>query len=407
MRALFRNSSCPARFQDSPAFARGGFRSRPIGAVFDARAPGFPHAGHLWPEAMGQVACGWLAVPPSFDSGGSLVGSDFDAANVAFRFPVLQWAEIRAFDDFTYGLINLCEVDLTPITLPTWGHIVQISAGLSTPPRKWSFEKADRKAEYRNLTLNPDQSQFRIAAHRSPGDSKWRGVAPLALLVGASAAVRHYSRFPRIISMVISRLFGLPLVNYFDDPGSMAPPSLSADGIRLLADVCGLFRDILEGRKTDLGRRIALLGSRGHFSGPDTDLIVSISLSDEKDAWAASARKALERGLTPHKELGTLSGDYHFPKHPSSDAMTRRRFNRSTANYTRPGHGRVTLSRRAGILPKRQRIAAARRPPFPGVIIYTGATAGAVIMASVVIPRPDVLILPKIAPRSGVRASGD
>ena len=49
------------------------------------RTPGFPHAGHIWAEAMEQGACGSLSAPVPFDSGGRAVVSDFDMANVVFR----------------------------------------------------------------------------------------------------------------------------------------------------------------------------------------------------------------------------------------------------------------------------------------------------------------------------------
>ena len=52
--------------------------------------------------------------------------------------------------------------------------------------------------------------------------------------------MRHYNCCPRIIAVITNRLFGLPLANYFDDLGSMVPPSLSGDGVRLLREVCAL-----------------------------------------------------------------------------------------------------------------------------------------------------------------------
>ena len=70
-------------------------------------------------------------------------------------------------------------------------------------------------------------------------------------------------------------------------------------------------------------------------------------------------------------------------------------------------HGRITLSRRAGILPKQHRRAAARHPPFPDVIIYTAAATGTVIAESIAIPLSDFLLSPKIAFRGWIRATDD
>ena len=248
---------------------------RPTRFPTRARAPGYPHGRHLWDEAMAQVECGWLAAPLPFDVDGNLPGSDFDTVNAAFRFPVIQGSKIRDCDDFEYGLINLCAAEFTPITLPTCDHIGQIASDLSARPREWSFMKADRKAAYKNLPLNPDQAQYCIVAIRSPGDSKWYGFAPRTLLFGAAAAVHHYNCFSRTIAVIINRLFGLPLVNYFDALGSMIPTSLSDTGLRLLLALCALFGVILEGRMTDIGLQIVFLGLLGLFPGPGTDMILS------------------------------------------------------------------------------------------------------------------------------------
>ena len=187
------------------------------------------------------MECGWLSDTVPFDADGNLLGSDFDAANVAFRFPATHGSEIRTCDDFKYGLINRCAADFTPITLPTWDPIAQIASDLSISPREWPFAKAGPKEAYKNLPLNPDQAQYCIVSIRSPGDSDRYGCAHRALSFGAAAAVRHYNCFPRVIAAIINRLFGLPLVNYFDDLGSTVPTSLSGDGHRLLRHVCAPF----------------------------------------------------------------------------------------------------------------------------------------------------------------------
>ena len=77
----------------------------------------------------------------------------------------------------------------------------------------------------------PIAGRFRLVWIRSSG----------ALIFGASAAVHHYNFSSRAVAVFINRLFGLPLVNYFDDIGSIAPASLSGDGLRVLIDVCALF----------------------------------------------------------------------------------------------------------------------------------------------------------------------
>lgn len=137
----------------------------------------------MWPGGSIFFASAWLGIPPHsrfpgrgavpvglrlargplpFDAVGNLLGSDFDTVSVAFRFPAIQGAKIRACDYSKYGLVNLCASDFTPIAPPNWDHIAQIASGLSNPPREWSFTKAGRKAAYKNFPMSPNQAQYCI-----------------------------------------------------------------------------------------------------------------------------------------------------------------------------------------------------------------------------------------------------
>ena len=214
--------------------------------------------------------------------------------------------------------------------------------------------------------------------------------------------------------MVINRLFGLPLVNYFDDLGSAVPTWLSEDGIRLLREACALFGVILGDRKTDLGRRIAFSGILGHFPGPDADMVLPITLSGEKKTHRiAIIRNVSASGRISNKDSESLTGKYHFPQ-----TSIFGRFGRVTvhpiyrklyAAYYQPiltDSDRITLSRRGGVLSKQHRRAASKRNPFPDFIIYTDAAASAMIMSIIVLFRSDFMISQRIAHCCGIRASG-
>ena len=178
--------------------------------ISHARASGFPHARHLWGEAMSQVAFGWPADPAPFDSDGNLRWSDLDAVNVAFRFPEIQGEKIRTRDDFKYGLFKLRAADFAPIgPPPACGRISQIATDLSVLPREWSFTKRTARRPIR--TSRPTLPKPDIALRRSDLRAIPDGlVPPRALLVGSAAEVRHYKCFPRIAAAITHRLFGLP-----------------------------------------------------------------------------------------------------------------------------------------------------------------------------------------------------
>ena len=221
--------------------------------------------------------------------------------------------------------------------------------------------------------------------------------------------------FSRIIAVIINRLFGLPLVNYFDDLGSMIPTSLSDTGLRLLQAVCALFGVILEDRKADIGRQIVFLGLLGHFPGPDTDMILSITLSDEKMTdWIAIVRNVLSAGRISHKDLKSLTGKISFSQTPIfgrfGRVVVQPLYRKQYAAYYQPllsDHGRIALSWWVGALSKQDRRAASRHKAFSDVIIYTDAATSTMIMASIVIFRLDFLVSQRIAHCRGIRASAD
>ena len=139
---------------------------------------------------MEQVGSGWLGPPQKLVSSDGSLWMGADSVNAAFRFAVIQMGKIRACDDLKYGCgcVNVACATRTPISLPTWDHIGQICLYIAKTDQPWSFSKVDRKAAYKNLPLNPDQSAACIATLRNPSDGLWYGFRPLTLLFGAVAA---------------------------------------------------------------------------------------------------------------------------------------------------------------------------------------------------------------------------
>ena len=174
---------------------------------------------------------GWLSPPVILGDNGGWASAQAGQSNITFRFAAVQLEKIRPCGDFKYGLVNLACANRAPIKLPTWGHIGQICLEVRDTGREWGFFKADRKAAYKNLPLNPDQAPLCTVALRNPTDSRWYGFLPRTLLFGAAAAVLRYNCFSRIIAALANCLFGLPVLNYFDDFGFPIPDSLSADGL--------------------------------------------------------------------------------------------------------------------------------------------------------------------------------
>ena len=161
----------------------------------------------FWQEALTQADAGWPSPPCTFDETGTLLNTDAEGVNVAFRFAVIQPDKIRDCDDLKYGLVNRCCAADTPIKLPTWGRIGELCLRIRHTNRPWAFFRADRKAAYKHLALNPDHAGLCAVALRCPTDLEWYGFFPRALLFGAVAAVLRYNIFSRKISLVVCSFF--------------------------------------------------------------------------------------------------------------------------------------------------------------------------------------------------------
>ena len=65
-------------------------------------------------------------------------------------------------------MVNLGTSVYTPITVPTWGHIAQMSKKIPNSNIVWASLEADRKAEYKQLLLDKDRVNVTLVALESP-----------------------------------------------------------------------------------------------------------------------------------------------------------------------------------------------------------------------------------------------
>ena len=102
---------------------------------------------------------------------------------------------------------------------------------------EWSFFKAGHKAAYktaRSLRMMRNSASSPLGRLREINGT---GFPPQTLLFGAVAAVLRYIIISRIIAAQGNRLFGLPVVNYFDDYGRPPPAEISVDGWKVSPEV--------------------------------------------------------------------------------------------------------------------------------------------------------------------------
>ena len=165
------------------------------------------------------------------------------------------------------------------------------------------FFKADHKAAYKNLPLNPEKADACIANLRNLPDGLWCGLRPRTLLVGEVSALLRCDFFSRIIAALVNLILGVPTVNYFDDVGSVSKSSISEEALEAFSDFCRTSVSRLWAEQTGLRRQLPFVGLEGHLPAPDNGAILAVNSADaEKYLWADRMDEFLRICHIPHKE---------------------------------------------------------------------------------------------------------
>ena len=225
-----------------------------------------------------------------------------------------QDANVRACDDLKHCLDNSACAVLSPIQLVSWGHLSQLCRRSCGTGRDWALLKADHEAAYKQLPPVPDDQARAAIALRHPKSGKWNGFSSRTLMFGATAAVLRYSVFSRLVTALVNRLFGGPLICFFDDFADLVPRPLGAKSLAAFASFCDSVGIRLKPGKSDAVSLITFLGLRGWFPGHANDFVLHISLPDEKRAdWAALLGDFIRKRSINHQELEKLIDRLSFP----------------------------------------------------------------------------------------------
>ena len=82
---------------------------------------------------------GWVAYRTPLPSNGERPQFPPGATNAAFRFGVSHGTKLRACDDLRNNVVNWRTAVLTPITLPTRGHLAQLANLIFPSATNWHF----------------------------------------------------------------------------------------------------------------------------------------------------------------------------------------------------------------------------------------------------------------------------
>ena len=179
--------------------------------------------------------------------------------------------------------------------------------------RQWSFLKVDQEAAYKQLPIDPEQTKYATAALRHPHLNTWYAFRQTTLLFGSEADVIRYNCFSRVIAILVNRIFGIPLVSYYDDLGAPIPSDLGDLALTTTQEFLRLVAVFLNTKKTDMGEEVAFLGLLGRFPNPGNDMTLSIALpEDKKTNWATIIDKIPTLGVVQHSQLESLIGKLSF-----------------------------------------------------------------------------------------------
>ena len=209
----------------------------------------------MWAEAIGEVEKGWLSQPIPVNEQGSCIFFKGSGVDVAFKFAVLLVGKIRAFDDMRHSITNRARAVLTPIKLVSWDHVAHISNLLAKRGFGCQFPKDDHRAAYKSLPVCPSQTKLAAIVLKNPGGGNWYAFTSRTLLFGSIASVLHYNIFPRAISELVAKIFGILIVCFFDDFGALIIKCLAIEGLwcfQQFCDICGID---LKPRKPKLAKK--------------------------------------------------------------------------------------------------------------------------------------------------------
>ena len=132
---------------------------------------------------------------------------------------------------------------------------------------------------------------------------------PKDLLLGATSAVLFYNCSPRLLAVLFSSIFGIPLIGKFGDFRGLAPGNVGRRALRTFARVCRTLGNELKTTKTDRRQKITSLRLRGALPSPANNMLLSITLTEEKaTTWSTLAHRVLSTGSISRAELESAIG---------------------------------------------------------------------------------------------------
>ena len=259
----------------------------------------------LWQEALGEVEKGWLDPPTHI---GNINKSPCVPAR---RFGVIQGSKTRSCDNLRRSLTNKAADVGSKIRLPGPDDLARIVEDIQKGGvhSQLGFLKGDHESAYKQLPLRPSHSLLSLVSLESPVDSQVWCFRPRTLVFGSSAAVLAYNVFAKAVAAIVTRLYGCPFINFFDDYASAGPLSLVGLMVSLFIEFCDLVGIKCKISKCSFGPEIDFLGL--HMSLPGG--MACATLPDDKRArYRHCIMEILQGNTCTPLQASELAGKLNF-----------------------------------------------------------------------------------------------
>lgn len=254
----------------------------------------------------------------------------------------------------------------------------------------------DHEAAYKQLPLDDSHTKYAMVALRHPAAMEWRASPPHSIRFGAEAAVIHYNCYSRTVAILIYRIFGIPIISYYDDLGALIPSDLgqlAMETTKIFVSTIGYF---INNKKTDLGELLTLMGLSGRFPNPTNDMTLGISLPEtKKTTRSAMIQQILDLGVVTYAQLASLIGGLSFPQTSIFGRFGRPMmgplYAKLNTHIPPPSSPKKTRGYYNGGLPPYATSRHARYSNAPDIVMFADAATSARIIAAVTIIRDDFL----------------
>ena len=263
------------------------------------------------------------------------------------------------------------------------GHVTQLCRSTAKSSYDWSFFKADHQEAYKQLPLDPSETNLAIIGLRNPADKQRYGFYSRTLVFGAVSAVLHYNVFSRILAEIFTRLFGIPLLSYFDDFGALIPTPLAEKALITFQNFCSYLGVVLKPAKAEVGRAVCFLGLEGTVPHKANGHKLEIRLTPAKARkWPELIASFLERGCIGFQELEKLIGRLSFSQTSVFGKFARTQlrplYKKLYNRFFRPtlsGQERFTLRWWFRVLRELSPRIPCRGMSYPDFVLYTDAAS--------------------------------